>query len=69
LTLKFVGLEQIENRKIFVVEYNQTKSTLLLKANPTDEELKKEPEGRQYNSLVTRRFSSNQYAAGRENLA
>jgi len=53
---KVVGLEQFENRKIFVVEYNQTKPTLLLKANPTDEEIKKEAEGREYNSVVAGAF-------------
>lgn len=53
---KIVGEEQIENRKFFVLEYNQTKPTLLLKVNATDEETKKEPQGKRYNSEVSKVF-------------
>jgi hypothetical protein len=45
---KIVGREKIENREALIVEYRQTKPTLLVKFNPTNEDWKKEPNGRQY---------------------
>jgi hypothetical protein len=45
---QIVGREKIENRDVLIVEYRQTKPTLLVKFNPTNEDWKKEPNGRQY---------------------
>ena len=43
-----IGRDRIENRDVVVINYRQTKPTLLIKFNPTDEDWKKEPNGRQY---------------------
>lgn len=42
---QIVGREKIEGCEVIVVEYKQTKPTLRIKANATDEEKKQEPNG------------------------
>ena len=51
-----VGRERIEGRDVFVVEYRQTKPTLLLKFNPTADDWKKEPRGREYHAEIGSNF-------------
>lgn len=53
---QIVGTEKIEGRETFVIEYRQTKPTLLIKADPTEDELKKEPRGTQYNTTTPEVF-------------
>jgi len=50
---KIVGREKIEGRDTIVIEYLQTKPTLLVKFNPTAEDWRKEPDGRQYAAVVS----------------
>ena len=45
---EIIGRDKIENRDVLIVEYRQTKPTLLIKFNPTEDDWKKEPNGRQY---------------------
>lgn len=45
---KIAGRDKIEGRDLIVIEYLQTKPTLLVKFNPTSEDWRKEPNGRQY---------------------
>lgn len=53
---QIAGREKIEGRETFVVEYRQIKPTLLIKADPTVDELIKEPNGRQYNTSTPEAF-------------
>jgi hypothetical protein len=53
---KIIGREKIENRDVLIVEYHQTKPTLLVKFNPTNEDWRKEPNGRQYFAKISSDF-------------
>ena len=55
---KVIGKEKIEGRNVFVVEYQQTEQTLLIAANPTDEEkkLSKNKGGIEYNVVISDDF-------------
>ncbi|MEQ1923313.1 MAG: hypothetical protein ABL952_12475, partial [Pyrinomonadaceae bacterium] len=53
MEFKIVGREKIQGRETIVIEYLQTKPTLLIKFNPTTEEWRKEPTGRQYAAPVS----------------
>jgi hypothetical protein len=53
---QIIDTEKIEGRETYVVEYQQIKPTLLIKADPTEDELKKEPGGRQYNTSTPEVF-------------
>jgi hypothetical protein len=48
--------ERIEGRDVLVIEYRQTKPTLLIKFNPTKEDWLKEPLGREYHAPVSAVF-------------
>ena len=48
-----IGKENIDGHEVFVIEYRQTKPTLLLKFNPTEKDWKKEPAGREYRTTVS----------------
>lgn len=50
---KSIGEEIIEGRKSIIIEYNQTKPTLLIKVNPSDEDRKTEPKGTEYNTPLS----------------
>lgn len=54
---KIAGEEMFEGRKAIIIEYNQTKPTLLLKANPTAEESKAEPNGMEYSTPLSNDLS------------
>ncbi len=51
-----VGRERIEDRDVIVVEYHQTKPTLSIKANATDDERKAEPSGISFDTELPDRF-------------
>ncbi len=53
---KFIGQEIIEGRKVIKVEYLQNKPTLLYKVSPTKEELKVEPEGWRFDTIISGDF-------------
>lgn len=53
---KIIGKDKIEGREVFIVEYVQTKPTLLYKVNATNEELKQEPRGTGFNGLIPNKF-------------
>ena len=53
---QIVGKEKIEGREVVVVEYKQTKVTLRIKVNATDEELKQEPSGTSYDTFLPNNF-------------
>ncbi len=50
---KIVGHEKLEGRDLIVIEYLQTRPTLLVKFNPTSEDWRNEPAGRQYAADVS----------------
>lgn len=53
---EIIGRDNIENRDLVIIQYRQTKPTLLVKFNPTDEDWKKEPNGRQYYAQIPTTF-------------
>lgn len=53
---KYIGVDRIEGREVFILEYRQIKPTLLLKFNPTEKDWKKEPDGREYHAPVSAVF-------------
>lgn len=53
---KLIGKETIEGREAIVIEYTQTKPTLLIKSNPTQEEKKAEPKGTEYSTALSKEF-------------
>ena len=50
------GKEILADRNVIVIEYRQTKPTLLIKFNPTREDWIKEPQGREYHAPVSEAF-------------
>ncbi len=53
---KVTGEEIFEGRKAIIIEYNQTKPTLLIKTNPTNEERQAEPNGTEYSTPLSKEF-------------
>ena len=51
-----VGREKIEGRDVLVIQYRQTKSSGLIKFNPTPGEWKTEPGGKEYNAPAPSAF-------------
>lgn len=52
-SFSFIGEETIERRKVIKIQYLQNKQTLLYKVNPTKEEMKAEPDGWRFDTLVS----------------
>jgi hypothetical protein len=50
------GKDSIDGRDVVVIEYKQTKPTLLIKFNPTKEDWLKEPNGREYHAPLSSYF-------------
>lgn len=53
---RIAGREKLDGRDAVVVEYRQTKPTLRIKANATDEERKKEPSGISFDAFMPDNF-------------
>ena len=53
---QIVGKEKIEGRETIVIEYKQSRPTLRIKANTTDEENKKEPSGISFDAFLPDNF-------------
>lgn len=53
---KIVGEEMIDGRKVIKIRYLQNKQTLLYKVSPTKEELKAEPDGWRFDTLISDEF-------------
>lgn len=53
---KVIGREQIGGRDVWVIEYQQTKPTPLIRANPTAAERRQSTGGIEYSTIIPREF-------------
>lgn len=51
-----IGQEMIDGRKVIKIKYLQNKQTLLYKVSPTKEEMKAEPDGWRFDTLISDDF-------------